>query len=190
MSRRRISPRSLAVLGGVFVMLCLSACAGGGSRGGGAWGDAVVRIGRHTISMRELMHWTAVEASINAGDKPPAPKSENMATIRGMLRLLLSYEWIHLEALAQKVSVTPAELDRLLYDEFGSKAKMEPILAARGESVSDARYIAESKVLVGALHHKEDPEHEIVPKLFAKWRPLTECRPGYVVGECSESARP
>ncbi|HEY1833267.1 MAG TPA: hypothetical protein VGG08_02425 [Solirubrobacteraceae bacterium] len=151
-----------------------------------------MRIGHRTISMGELSHWTAVEASINEGNKPPTPAHEGKTVRLGMLMLLLSYEWVQLEARAEKVSVTSAEVEKLLLAEFRSKAKMEATLASRGESLSDARYIAESKALIGALRHKigVGPEAEIVPALYAHWRRFTECRPGYVVEECSESHVP
>jgi hypothetical protein len=171
----------------VLTAVGLAACGAGTKHGGGNWGDAVVRIGRHAITESELAHWTKVEAAINYPTTPEARLSqqERHAVRQHILEILITYDWVNQEALAKHVSVSRAEVQQLVLDEFGSKARFEQTIKTRGERASDASYIDEGKLLTTKLEQLNHMEN-ITGELFTRWRSLTSCRPGYVLPECRE----
>jgi hypothetical protein len=70
---RRIGASCALAALGLLPTVGLAACGTSAPRGEAPWGDAVVRIGRHTISKAALAHWTAVESAINYGYKGNGP---------------------------------------------------------------------------------------------------------------------
>jgi hypothetical protein len=63
----------MLALAGAMLALSLGACGTSATHATQKWGDAVVRVGRYTITKPTLEHWVSVEAVLTYDYKPTAP---------------------------------------------------------------------------------------------------------------------
>jgi len=115
-----------------------------------------------------------------------------------VLEILINYDWMHEEATARSVRVNAREVDRALRVQLPSAAAFARFLAVTGESVSDARYVVESKLLIAKLQSAASSQPGLTAEqraraaadfaatVIARWKSRTDCRSGYVLPDCRQ----
>lgn len=137
---------SIVVLGGALLALSLSSCGSSAAHAEEKWGDAVVRVGRYTITKPALEHWTSVEAVLSYDYKPlaPVPKGvipeppEYTSCIELKVKELPRGSTVNRRALKEQCAIQRKAIQEHILEILVTNAWMHEEARAQGVKVSRA----------------------------------------------------
>lgn len=113
-----------------------------------------------------------------------------------VMDLLLTDFWIREQARTAGIGAAAREVNETVSQELPTRQRLRRFLKITGETLSDERFVVESKLLLRKLQlhasigltgeQRERAIGELASQLTRRWRPGTSCRSPYVVVECSQ----
>ncbi len=123
---------------------------------------------------------------------------------RRVLQFLITAYWLRGEAAQVHMSPSRAEIQRAFEQErqtyYPTAAAFRRLQQASHQTISDLQFATETRMLSTQLlarftaaaraRNRNEPEQAIVAAfnrhIESAWKPRTDCRPGYVVEQCSQ----
>lgn len=114
-----------------------------------------------------------------------------------ILNFLITGYWLREQALAEGLSVSPAEVRRRFAEEkrasYPTASSFRRFQEASRQTSADLMFAVETQLLSRKLLEKFDRGKAEQSKVDAfnqsirrKWTPKTDCRPGYIVKDCKQ----